>query len=95
VIGCEVAVPSNFNAREESYGFLLPGAIVKPYNQRILPPQTPYIVLSQPLDQKSPDGVILAKRLNMIDRFNAAETRDILLGNITHHLFHWDWLVQR
>ena len=95
VIGCEVAVPSNFNAREESYGFLLPGAIVKPYNQSILPPKTPFIVLSQPLDKGSPDGVILAKRLNMIDRFNAAETRDILLGNITHHLFHWDWLVQR
>jgi hypothetical protein len=30
----------------------------------------------------------------MIDRFNAAETRDILMGNITHHLFHWDWLIQ-
>jgi hypothetical protein len=31
----------------------------------------------------------------MIDRFNAQETRDILLGNVTHHLFHWDWLVQQ
>ena len=95
VIGCEVSVPANFNAREESYGFLLPGAIVKPYNQWILPTKTPFIVISQPLDQQAPDGVILGKRLTMIDRFNAQETRDILLGNVTHHLFHWDWLVQR
>ena len=95
VIGCEISVPANFNAREESYGFLLPGAIVKPYNQWILPTKTPFIVISQPLDQQAPDGVILGKRLTMIDRFNAQETRDILLGNVTHHLFHWDWLVQR
>jgi hypothetical protein len=33
--------------------------------------------------------------LNLIDRFNAAETRDILSGNVAHHLFHWDWLVQQ
>ncbi len=95
VIGSEVSVPANFNAREESYGFLLPGAIVKPYNQWILPAKTPFIVISQPLDQKAPEGVILGKRLNMIDRFNAQETRDILLGNVTHHLFHWDWLIQQ
>ena len=95
VIGCEVAVPSNFNAREESYGFLLPGAIVKPYNQWMLPPTTPFIVITQPLDERPPEGVILGKRLNMIDRFNGPETRDILLGNVTHHLFHWDWLVQQ
>jgi hypothetical protein len=31
----------------------------------------------------------------MIDRFNAAETRDILTGHITRNLFRWDWLVQR
>ena len=95
VIGCEVSVPSNFNAREESYGFLLPGASVKPYEHwRIPPTDAQFMVVSLPLDQPSPAGVILGKRLNLIDRFNAAETRDILLGNITHHLFHWDWLVQ-
>ena len=95
MIGCEVSVPSNFNAREESYGFLLPGASVKPYEHwRIPPTDAQFVVVSLPLDQPSPAGVILGKRLNLIDRFNAAETRDILLGNITHHLFHWDWLVQ-
>jgi hypothetical protein len=52
-------------------------------------------VISLPLDQPPPEGIILSKRLNMIDRFNAEETRDILMGNITHHLFHWDWLVQQ
>jgi 4-amino-4-deoxy-L-arabinose transferase-like glycosyltransferase len=96
VIGCEVAVPSNFNAREESYGFLLPGATVKPYDHWRKPPaKAQFVVISLPLDQPAPDEIILAKRLNMIDRFNAAETRDILTGNITRNLFHWDWLVQR
>jgi 4-amino-4-deoxy-L-arabinose transferase-like glycosyltransferase len=96
VIGCEVSVPSNFNAREESYGFLLPGATMKPYdNHWMMPPVTEFVVISLPLDLPPPNGVILSKRLNMIDRFNAAETRDILSGNITHHLFHWDWLVQQ
>jgi hypothetical protein len=31
----------------------------------------------------------------MIDRFNSAQTRDMLAGNLSRHLFHWDWLVQR
>ncbi len=95
VIGCEVSVPSNFNAREESYGFLLPGASVKPYEHWKMPPtEAQFVVVSQPLDQSAPSGIILGKRLNMIDRFNASETLDILHGNITHHLFHWDWLLQ-
>lgn len=95
VIGCEVSVPSNFNAREESYAFLLPGAEVKPYDHRSKPPETDLVVISLPLDQPAPQEIILAKRLNMIDRFNAAETRDILMGNVTRNLFRWDWLVQR
>jgi 4-amino-4-deoxy-L-arabinose transferase-like glycosyltransferase len=95
VIGCEVLVPSNFNAREESYGFLLPGAMVKPYKHDTTPPKAPFAVISLPLDQPPPEGVILGRRLNMIDRFSGAETRDILLGNVTHHLFRWDWLVQQ
>jgi 4-amino-4-deoxy-L-arabinose transferase-like glycosyltransferase len=95
VIGCEVSVPSNFNAREESYGFLLPGAAVKPYDHKSSPPKTGLVVISLPLDQSAPQEIILAKRLNMIDRFNAAETRDILMGNVTRNLFRWDWLVQR
>ncbi len=96
VIGSEVAVPSNFNAREESYGFLLPGAIVKPYDHwRKAPSDTEFAVISLPLGQTAPHEIILARRLNMIDRFNAAETRDILSGNITRNLFRWDWLVQQ
>lgn len=95
VTGCEVSVPANFNAREESYGFLLPGAVMKRYDHWRKPPDTQFVVISLPLDQPAPPGVILARRLNMIDRFSAAETRDMLLGNVTHHLFHWDWLVQQ
>lgn len=96
VSGCEVSVPANFNAREESYAFLLPGATVKPYDHRGQPPaDAVFAVISRRLGEPPPDGVILARRLNMIDRFDAAETRDILLGNVTRNLFRWDWLVQR
>lgn len=96
VIGCEVAVPSNFNAREESYGFLLPGAVMKPYDHQRKPPSdAQFAVISLPLNQPAPEEIILARRLNLIDRFNAAETRDILNGNITRNLFRWDWLVQQ
>ena len=92
---CEVSVPANFNAREESYGFLIPGAVMQRYDHWRKPPASEYVVISLPLDQQAPEGVILGKRLNLIDRFSAAETRDILRGNISHHLFHWDWLVQQ
>jgi hypothetical protein len=91
----EVSVPANFNAREESYGFLLPGAVMKPYPHWQKPPASEFVVISLPLDATAPEGVILGKRLNMIDRFNAAETRDILTGHVSRHLFHWDWLVQQ
>lgn len=96
VIGCEVSVPSNFNAREESYGFLLPGAVMKPYDHWRKPPaDAGFVVISLPLDQPAPQEIILSRRLNLIDRFNAAETRDILKGNVTRNLFRWDWLVQQ
>ena len=96
VAGSEVWVPANFNAREESYAFLLPGAVVRPYDHKGHPPaETAFAVISIRLDQPAPEGVILARRLNMIDRFDAAETRDILLGNVTRNLFRWDWLVQQ
>jgi len=95
ITDCEVSVPANFNAREESYGFLLPNAVMKPYDHWRKPPSTGFVVVSQPLDQSAPEGIILAKRLNMIDRFSAAETRDMISGNVSHHLFHWDWLVER
>lgn len=95
VSDCTVSVPANFNAREESYRFLLPGAAMNRYDHWRTPPETQFVVISLPLDQTPPAGKILAKRLNMIDRFSAAETSDILLGNVTHHLFHWDWLIQR
>ena len=95
VNGVEVTVPANFNAREESYRFLLPGASgIKAYDHWRVPPEDPFVVISLPLDKPAPQELILARRLNMIDRFSAAETRDILTGNITPHLFHWDWLVQ-
>jgi 4-amino-4-deoxy-L-arabinose transferase-like glycosyltransferase len=96
VSGETVWVPANFNSREESYAFLLPGAVVKPYDHKGRPPAAaPFAVISTRLDQPAPDGVILARRLNMIDRFDARETRDILMGNVTRNLFRWDWLVQQ
>ncbi len=95
VSDCEVSVPANFNAREESYGFLLPDAEIKPYDHWRSPPDSQFVVISLPLDRAAPAGVILAKRLTIIDRFSESEIRDMLAGNISQHLFHWDWLVQQ
>ena len=95
VAGQEVFVPSNFNASEESYGFLLPGAGVKPYKLGKRPPDKPFVIASLPLDQPAPAGTILGKRLNMIDRFKTAQTLDMMAGNLSRHMFRWDWLIQK
>jgi hypothetical protein len=31
----------------------------------------------------------------MIDRFKNAQLLDMLAGNLSHHMFHWDWLIQK
>ncbi|MBX9742881.1 MAG: phospholipid carrier-dependent glycosyltransferase [Chthoniobacterales bacterium] len=102
----EVWVPINFNAREESYRFLLPETLeVLPYDYKPtitiaqMQAKAPYFIVSLPLTDHSEETAqgaqLLGRRLNLIDRFNAQETQAILMGNIAPYLFHQDLLFKK
>ena len=99
-------VPINFNAREESYRFLLPHpyALI-PYDYQAsitidaMKRKVPRFIISLPLTDQSGENLqnalLIGRRLNLIDRFNAQETQAMLLGNIAPYLFHQDLLIER
>ncbi len=102
----KIWVPINFNAREESYRFLLPEIqelIPYDYKQTItiseMQSKAPFFIVSLPLTDHSARTLqgsrLLGRRLNLIDRFNAKETQAILMGNIAPYLFHQDLLLRR
>jgi 4-amino-4-deoxy-L-arabinose transferase-like glycosyltransferase len=106
ISGKKIWVPINFNAREESYRFLLPeSSALLPYDYKAtitidtMKKQVPRFIVSLPLTDQSgeqPQGVhLLGRRLNLIDRFNAQETQSILMGHIATYLFHQDLLIER
>lgn len=101
----KVWVPINFNAREESYRFLLPETqelVPYDYKSTITPTtmqqKASCFVVSLPLTDLSGEALqgsqLLGRRLNLIDRFNAKETQAILMGNIAQYLFHQDLLFK-
>ncbi len=101
--GRTVAAPINFNAREEIYRFMLPGADLPPYSVHELSLQdlksgtNTFIVtlsLSDMSAENSPDLRIVGKRLQLIDRFNKQEMADILAGNVSRNLFKKDLLIE-
>lgn len=100
-----VWVPVNFNAREESYRFLLPEAVALiPYDYKAtitiheMQQKVPRFIISLPLTEPSGEhlqhAVLVGRRLNLIDRFNAQETQAMLLGNIANYLFHQDIFIE-
>jgi 4-amino-4-deoxy-L-arabinose transferase-like glycosyltransferase len=102
----KIWVPINFNAREESYRFLLPETqelIPYDYKPTItiseMQSKAPLFIVSLPLTDHSSETLqgsqLLGRRLNLIDRFNAKETQAILMGNIAPYLFHQDLLLRR
>ena len=104
--GKKIWVPVNFNAREESYRFLLPESpALLPYDYKAsitideMKAKLPRFIVSLPLTDHSGDNLqgarLLGRRLNLIDRFNAQETQAILMGNIAPYLFHQDLLIER
>jgi 4-amino-4-deoxy-L-arabinose transferase-like glycosyltransferase len=99
-------VPINFNAREESYRFLLPHATTLiPYDYKAtitieeMEHKVPRFIISLPLTDQSGENLqnahLVGRRLNLIDRFNAQETQAMLLGNIAPYLFHQDLLIEQ
>ncbi len=106
IAGKRIWVPINFNAREESYRFLLPeSSALLPYDYKPsitieeMQKKVPRFIVSLPLSDQTGDNLqgarLLGRRLNLIDRFNAQETQDILRGNIAKYLFHQDLLIER
>lgn len=106
IAGKRIWVPINFNAREESYRFLLPeSSALLPYDYKPsitieeMQKKVPRFIVSLPLSDTTVDNLqgarLLGRRLNLIDRFNAQETQAILTGNIAKYLFHQDLLIER
>jgi 4-amino-4-deoxy-L-arabinose transferase-like glycosyltransferase len=101
--GKTIAAPINFNAREEIYRFMLPGAELPPYHvndfdlNRLRAENNTFIITLPLQDmsvENSPDLRIVGTRLQLIDRFNNKETMDMLRGNVSRHLFKKDLLVE-
>ena len=101
--GKAIAAPINFNAREEIYRFMLPGAELPPYHvndydlARLRSENTTFIITLPLRDmtvENSRDLRIVGTRLQLIDRFNNKETMDMLGGNVSRNLFKKDLLVE-
>lgn len=101
--GRAIAAPLNFNSREEIYRFMLPGAELIPYHVNDhklddLKRDHRIFIVTLPLQdmtvENSPDLRIIGTRLQLIDRFNNAETMDMLTGHVSRNLFKKDLLVE-
>ena len=101
--GKTIAAPINFNAREEIYRFMLPGAELPPYHvndydlARLRSENTTFIITLPLRDmtvENSRDLRIVGTRLQLIDRFNNKETMEMLGGNVSRNLFKKDLLVE-
>jgi 4-amino-4-deoxy-L-arabinose transferase-like glycosyltransferase len=96
--------PVNFGAREEIYRFLLPGSDPQPYKIRKAPSleelrgANQLFIVTVPLGDRTvgadPGLRVVGSRLQLIDRFNHAETMDMLGGHVARNLFKEDLLVE-
>jgi hypothetical protein len=101
VAGTEVWVPYDFNAKYESYRFLLPGAKIQGYreqrNQDIddLAQRYPVFSVRAPLGTKLCKGCrLLGERLDLRGRQSSEEVKEILHGKVFEHLFLKDMLIE-
>lgn len=96
--------PINFGAREEIYRFLLPGSDPQPYKIQKAPSFAELrdagslFIVTVPLGDRTveadPRLRVVGSRLQLIDRFNNAETMDMLRGNVSRNVFKEDLLVE-
>lgn len=102
--GKSFPAPVNFGAREEIYRFLLPGSNPRPYRINKAPTleqlrdDHSLFIVTVPLGDRTveadPRLRVAGSRLQLIDRFDNAETMDMLRGNVSRHLFKEDLLVE-
>jgi 4-amino-4-deoxy-L-arabinose transferase-like glycosyltransferase len=102
--GRTIAAPVNHGSREEMFFFMLPESRLQPYKLKprftldYLAANNDAFIISLPLPDRSlenrADLRIIGTRLNLVDRFNQAETLDLLRGNVAPNLFKKDVLVE-
>lgn len=102
--GRSPGVPTNFGAREELYRFLLPGSEPHPYRIRsstsldTVRNEYDFFIFQVPLNdetlQNDPGLRVIGSRLHLVDRFNDRETKEMLMGRVSPHLFKRDLLVE-
>lgn len=102
--GRTVAVPVNWNAREEVYRFMLPGSDPQPYRAgngvplEALAREHPLFVVSLPLGDRSveraPGLRIVGTRWQLVDQLDRAEPADPRRAGLLSDLFRKDLLVE-
>lgn len=101
VLGREVWVTHNFNAKYERYRFLLPGAEIRGYwaGDNLSPAELmlrhEYVAICCKVSDPAPaDGrTVLGSRLDVRTRHTGREIREILFENRLDHLFVKEYLV--
>ena len=101
MVGTEVWVPYDFNAKYELYRFLLPGASIKGYREERQPDidelaqRYPVFAVRVPLGTEACAGCrVLGERLDLRGRHSQAELMDILHGKVFENLFLKDMLIE-
>lgn len=101
VQGKDIWVPVNFNAKEEGYVFLLPGAKVHPYRhdpkQGAAAVAAKYPLFAVRLPMKDPNpagGRIIGQRFDLSSRHTSRQIVEMLKGKVFEHLFLKELLVE-
>jgi 4-amino-4-deoxy-L-arabinose transferase-like glycosyltransferase len=99
--GRDVWVPVNFNAKEEGYLFLLPGANVHPYTHdrnltaSALSAKYPLFAMRCPINESNlVAGKIIGERLELGSRHTSRQIKEMLQGKVYEHLFLKELLIE-
>jgi 4-amino-4-deoxy-L-arabinose transferase-like glycosyltransferase len=101
MVGAEVWVPYDFNAKYELYRFLLPGAAIQGYREEReqdvaeLAGRYPLFAVRVPLGTEACAGCrVLGERLDLRGRHSQAELTEILHGKVFENLFLKEMLIE-
>ncbi len=101
LVGANVWVPYDFNAKFELYEFLLPGAEIHGYREERQPDVADLarryrlFAVRVPLGAEPCKGCkIIAQRLDLRGRQSPEELKEILRGKVFENLFLKEWLIE-
>jgi 4-amino-4-deoxy-L-arabinose transferase-like glycosyltransferase len=102
VQGKEVWVPYNFNAKQERYRFLLPGARIRGYRDEpglrvsALAERYPLFAVQLPAaETPGKNGKIIGQRLEIRGRHTSREIKELIFSNALEHAFVREFLIER